>query len=169
MEQDTLREWEHKCIQEEPPECTAACPIHVDARLFVKEMGRGDREAAFKVLAKTMPFPGILGRICDHPCEQKCKRGEVEEPIAIGLLERSCVEQATGKVRVQLLPRREQKIAILGGGLAGLTAAWDLLKKGFGVTIFERERPARRLALGVSRELCCRRRSSPRSWQRWRR
>ena len=75
MEQDTLREWEHKCIQEEPPECTAACPIHVDARLFVKEMGRGDREAAFKVLARTMPFPGILARICDHPCELKCKRG----------------------------------------------------------------------------------------------
>jgi Fe-S oxidoreductase len=137
MEQDTLREWEHKCIQEEPPECTAACPIHLDARLFVKEMGRGDREAAFKVLAKTMPFPGILGRICDHPCEQKCKRGEVEAPIAIGLLERSCVEHATGKVRVQLLPRREHTIAVVGSGLAGLTTAWDLLRKGFRVTIFE--------------------------------
>jgi Fe-S oxidoreductase len=137
MEQDTLREWEYKCIQEEPPECTAACPIHVDARLFLKEMARGDREAAFKVLAKTMPFPGILARICDHPCELKCKRGEVDEPIAISLLERSCVEQTTGKVRIQLLPRREQKIAVLGSGLAGLTAAWDLLKKGFGVTLFE--------------------------------
>jgi len=138
MKQDNLREWEQKCIQEEPPECTAACPIHVDARLFVKEMGRGDREAAFKVLAKTMPFPGILGRICDHPCELKCKRGEVGGAIAIGLLERSCVEHAAGKVRVQPLPRRGQNIAILGSGLAGLTAAWDLLRKGFGVTIFER-------------------------------
>lgn len=139
MEQDNLRQWEQKCIQEEPPECTAACPIHIDARLFVKEMGRGDREGAFRVLAKTMPFPGILGRICDHPCELKCKRREVEEPIAISLLERNCVEQATGRVRVQLLPRREQKIAVIGSGLAGLTAAWDLLKKGFGITIFERD------------------------------
>lgn len=138
MEQDTLRKWEHTCIQEEPPECTATCPIHVDARLFVKEMGRGDREAAFKVLAKTMPFPGILARICDHPCENRCKRGEVDAPIAIGALERSCVEHAVGRVRVQLLPRRDQSIAVWGGGLAGLTAAWDLLKKGFGVTIFER-------------------------------
>jgi len=137
MEQDTLREWEHTCVQEEPPECTATCPIHVDARLFVKEMGRGDREAAFKVLAKTMPFPGILARICDHPCESRCKRGEVDEPIAIGTLERNCVEQATSKVRVQLLPRRSQSIAVLGSGLAGLTAAWDLLKKGFCVTIYE--------------------------------
>ncbi|MEI6205795.1 MAG: pyridine nucleotide-disulfide oxidoreductase/dicluster-binding protein [Desulfuromonadales bacterium] len=137
MEQDKLREWEYKCIQEEPPECTATCPLHVDARLFVKEMGRGDREAAFKVLAKSMPFPGILARICDHPCERKCKRGEVEEPVAIALLERNCVEQATGKARIQLLPRRGQKIAVIGSGPAGLTAAWDLLKKGFGVTVFE--------------------------------
>ena len=137
MEQDQLREWERKCIQEEPPECKAACPIHLDARLFVKEMGRGDREAAFKVLAKSMPFPGILGRICDHPCELRCKRGEVEAPIAIGLLERHCVESADRKARVQLLPRRDQRIAILGGALAGLTAAWDLLKKGFQVTLFE--------------------------------
>jgi len=137
MDQEKLREWEYKCIQEEPPECAAACPIHVDARLFVKEMARGDREAAYKVLAKTMPFPGILGRICDHPCESKCKRGEVEEPIAIGLLERSCVEQAAGKGRIQVLSRREQRIAVLGGGFAGLVAAWDLLKKGFKVTVFE--------------------------------
>ena len=137
MEQDQLREWEHKCIQEEPPECKAACPIHLDARLFVKEMGRGDREAAFKVLAKSMPFPGILGRICDHPCELRCKRGEVEAPIAIGLLERSCVESAASRGRIQLLPRRGQRIAVLGGALAGLTAAWDLLKKGFQVTLFE--------------------------------
>jgi Fe-S oxidoreductase len=137
MEQDTLREWEHKCIQEEPPECTAACPLHVDARLFVKEMGRGDHEAAFRVLAKTMPFPGILGRICDHPCELKCNRGEVEQPIAIGLLEKNCVEQAAGKLKIQLLPRRKLAIAVIGSGLAGLTTAWDLLKKGFVVTIFE--------------------------------
>lgn len=137
MDQNKLREWEQKCIQEEPPECTAACPLHVDARLFVKEMALGNREAAFKVLAKTMPFPGILARICDHPCEHDCKRGEVEEPIAIGLLERNCVEHANAKVKVQLLPRRQQKIAVMGGGLAGLTAAWDLLKKGFRVTVFE--------------------------------
>jgi Fe-S oxidoreductase len=153
MEQDNLREWEYKCIQEEPPECTAACPIHVDARLFVKEMGRGDREAAFKVLARTMPFPGILGRICDHPCELKCKRGEVEEPIAISLLERSCVEHATGKVRVQMLPRREHTIAVIGSGLAGLTTAWDLLRKGFRVTIFEQGDRLGRTLWDLSEEL----------------
>lgn len=138
MDQDALREWEHRCIQEEPPGCTSGCPIHLDARLFIKEMALDNHEAAFKVLAKAMPFPGILGRICDHPCESQCKRGEAGDPIAIGLLEQHCVKHATGKTRVQLLPRREQKIAVIGGGLAGLTTAWDLLKKGFRVTLFEK-------------------------------
>ena len=137
MDQDKLREWEQKCIQEEPPECTASCPIHVDARLFVKEMGRGDHEAAYKVLAKTMPFPGILGRICDYPCELRCKRGKVEAPIAIGLLERRCVENATTRQKIQILSKRSQRVAVVGAGLAGLTAAWDLLKKGFAVTVID--------------------------------
>lgn len=138
MEKDELLAWEHKCIQEEPPECTAACPIHVDARLFVKEIGRGDWEAALKVLRKTMPFPGILGRICDHPCEANCKRREAGEPISIGLLERICMEKATGSGRVVPLPRKDHRIAVIGSSFAGLTAAWDLLKKGMTVAVFER-------------------------------
>jgi Fe-S oxidoreductase len=138
MQKEKLQQWENKCIQEEPPECTATCPIHVDARLFAKEMARGDLEAAFRVLSKTMPFPGILGRICDHPCELGCKRGELDEPIAIGLLERHCLAKTSAKTRVQLLARRSQRIAVLGSGFAGLCAAWDLLKKGFGVVILDR-------------------------------
>ncbi|MEA5112750.1 MAG: heterodisulfide reductase-related iron-sulfur binding cluster [Geobacteraceae bacterium] len=137
MEKNELIAWENKCIQEESPECTSACPLHVDARLFLKEIRKGDRDAAYKVLNKTMPFPGILGRICDHPCEERCKRGQVGGPIAIGSLERLCVEKYAGKKRVQLLPRKNHRIAVLGAGLAGVTAAWDLLKKGFVVSVFE--------------------------------
>ena len=137
MEKNELIEWENKCIQEEPPECNSACPLHVDARLLLKEIQKGNWDAAYKVLNKTMPFPGILGRICDHPCEDRCKRGPVGGPIAIGALERICVEKFAGKKRVQPLPRKSQKIAVLGGGLAGVTAALDLLKKGFCVSVFE--------------------------------
>lgn len=137
MEKNELLAWEHKCIQDEAPECTASCPLHLDARSFLREMARGDGPAAFKVLAKSMPFPGILSRICDHPCEQKCKRGEAGEAIAIGALERACVAEHGGPRRVMPLPRKDQRIAVLGAGLAGLTAAFDLLKKGFRVTIFE--------------------------------
>jgi len=138
MEKIELQEWENKCIQEEPPECTASCPIHVDVRLFVKNMGAGDWDAAYKVLSKAMPFPGILGRICDHPCEQKCKRNEIEEPIAIGALERRCVENVQGNKKVQLLPKKDTRIAVLGAGLAGLTTALELLKKGFTVSVYEK-------------------------------
>jgi len=139
MEKNELIAWENKCIQEEPPECNSACPLHVDARLFLKEIQKGDWDAAFKVLNKTMPFPGILGRICDHPCEERCKRGPVGGPIAIGSLERLCVEKFAGKKRVQPLPRKSQRIAVLGAGLAGVTAALDLLKKGFTISVFESE------------------------------
>ncbi len=137
MEKNELIAWENKCIQEEAPECKSACPLHVDAKLFLKEIQKGDWDSAYKVLQKTMPFPGILGRICDHPCEEKCKRGAAGGPIAIGALEKFCVEKHCGKKRVQPLPRKNHRIAILGAGLAGLTAAWDLLKKGFIVSIFE--------------------------------
>lgn len=137
MEKNELMEWEDKCIQEEPPECTASCPLHIDVRLFVKNIGLGDWDAAFRVLSKAMPFPGILGRICDHPCELKCTRGEVEEPIAVGALERKCVSNVHGKKKVQLLPKKDTRIAVLGAGLAGLTTAMELLKKGFFVTLFE--------------------------------
>ncbi len=139
MEKNELIAWESKCIQEEPPGCTSACPLHVDARLFLKEVRKGGWDAAYKVLSKTMPFPGILGRICDHPCEAKCKRGQAGGPIAIGALEKICVERHAGKRRVQPLPRKSQRIAVIGGGLAGVTAALDLLKKGFTISVFVAE------------------------------
>ena len=137
MEKSELQEWEYKCIQDEPPLCTSGCPIHVDARLFVQQAGQGKWEDALKTLAKTMPFPKILGRICDHPCESVCKRGEIEQPIAIGSLERVCVETAREKVKAVMLGRKSLRIAVIGSGLSSLTAAWDLLRKGYLVTIFE--------------------------------
>ena len=137
MEPNELRAWEEKCIQEEPPQCTAACPIHVDARLFVRQVGQGDWAGALKTLAKTMPIPRILGRICDHPCEHACLRGEAGDPIAIGALERACVEAAQQPVKQFPLPRKQLRVAIVGSGLAGLTASWDLLRKGYEVTLFE--------------------------------
>ena len=137
MKKNKLQEWENKCIQEEPPQCITGCPIHVDVRQFVKQTGLGKWEDALKTLAKTMPFPKILGRICDHPCESVCKRGAVGSPIAIGNLERACVETARDKVKGVMLAQKILKVAVIGSGLASLTAAWDLLRKGYVVTVFE--------------------------------
>lgn len=132
-----MRILENRCIQEEPPECTAACPIHVDARAFVGNMARGAFQEAWKVLRKTMPFPGILGRICDAPCRDRCKRAEAGQAIEIGLLERACVTTPAPKQRILSLPKKDKRIAIAGSDLDSLTAAWDLSRKGYGVTLFE--------------------------------
>lgn len=137
MEKDQRIEWETQCIQEEPPACTATCPLHLDVRQFMREIGKGDLKAAYQVMKKHMPFPGIFGRICTHPCETRCRRGEVGEALAIGSLERLCVEQHGSPDPVKPLPRKSKRVAVLGGDVAGLVAAHDLRKKGFGVTLFE--------------------------------
>ncbi|MFZ7125642.1 MAG: pyridine nucleotide-disulfide oxidoreductase/dicluster-binding protein [Desulfobacterales bacterium] len=137
MDQNELRELEYRCIQEEAPECTSACPIHVDARAFVGHVRKEEWDAARKVLRRTMPVPGILARICDAPCEQRCKRGEIGAPIQIGKLERACVSRPAPPQSLRPLPRKGKKVAVAGSGLSSLTVAWDLIRKGFGVTVFE--------------------------------
>jgi NADPH-dependent glutamate synthase beta subunit-like oxidoreductase len=137
MEKDQRVAWEAKCIQEEPPACSTSCPLHIDIRQFMAQMAAGDLKAAYQTLKKKLPFPGILGRICEHPCEAACRRGEVGEALAIGALERYCVEHYGGPDPVKPLPRKNKQVAVLGSGMAGLTAALDLLNKGFRVTIFE--------------------------------
>lgn len=139
MDQKQLRELEYRCIQEEPPWCTAACPIHVDARAFIRQLREGEWDAARKTLARTMPFVGILGRICDHPCELECKRGEAGGAIAIGALERACVQASSSAQRIQMLPSKTQRAAVVGGDLSGLTVAWDLARKGYELTLFAAE------------------------------
>ena len=92
MDQKELRKLEEKCIQECAPTCTAACPVHVDVKAMLAEIARGDFTAALKVYKKTVPFPGIISRICDQPCQDVCKRAEAGDAIAIRDLERTCVD-----------------------------------------------------------------------------
>ena len=137
VDKSELQQYERRCIQEEPAECVAACPLHVDARSFVIHVATGAWDEAWKTLRKTMPFPGILGRICDHPCELRCTRKDLGDAIQIGALERACVATPAPEHRLVLLPRRERTVAVVGSGLASLTAAWDLARKGYPVTVFE--------------------------------
>jgi glutamate synthase (NADPH/NADH) small chain len=137
MDQKELRELEYRCIQEEAAECIAACPIHVDARSLSRHIQTGAWDDAWKVLRKTMPFPGILGRICDAPCRGKCKRREKGDPIEIGALERVCVSRPAPKFVMPHMPKKDKCIAVLGSGLSSLTVCWDLARKGYRLTIFE--------------------------------
>ena len=137
MDQQALRELEFRCIQEEPPWCMAACPLHVDVRAFTRYIGRERWEDAWKVLHRYMPMPGILGRICDAPCECRCRRQDAGDSVRISDLERTCVQIDPPVVHIRPLPAKGKTVAIAGSGLSSLTVAWDLVRKGYAVTVFE--------------------------------
>ncbi len=137
-DQKKLRELEAQCIQDHAPPCQAACPVHVDVRAMLAAASQGDFAAAFRVFAKTVPFPGVISRLCEQSCRTVCTRGEVDESIEIAALERVCVELNTNsRETIKKLPAREQRVAVVGGGLSGLTVAFDLARKGYDVTVFE--------------------------------
>jgi Fe-S oxidoreductase len=139
MEQKELRDWEAKCIQEEPPACRAGCPLNVDARAFTRTMAKDDVNGARAVLEKSMPLTGITARLCEAPCEKHCIRGPLGGPIAVGLLERATVRLAPVRGRILRLPARPRTVRIVGGGPSSLAAAFDLAKKGYPVTLLHRE------------------------------
>lgn len=138
MDHKQWREYEEKCIQERPAACVATCPVHVDARRFMVEMKAGNFNKAYEIYRKSVPFPGIIARMCDHPCESACKRGEVGDPIAIAALEKACVQLSTANsAKIALQPKKGKRVAVVGTGLSGLAAAYELAVKGFGVVVFE--------------------------------
>ncbi len=99
---------------------------------------QGKYQEALEVITKTLPLPGVIGRICPHPCEEKCRRGGVDEPIAICALKRFAADQIDlNDLPLPDITPRDEKVAIIGAGPAGLTAAYFLAKDGFKVTIFE--------------------------------
>ncbi|WP_319584029.1 pyridine nucleotide-disulfide oxidoreductase/dicluster-binding protein [uncultured Pseudodesulfovibrio sp.] len=136
MEQAELRQWENKCIQEESPKCMAACPLHVDARECCSLLAAKRVDKAWAVLAKTMPLPGVLARACDAPCKAACLRGEKGGPIEMGALERFLADAAQPAKPPRPLPRNGKSVAVIGGSMTGLCAAWEIARKGFAVTVF---------------------------------
>jgi len=137
MDQKQMRELENRCIQEQAPFCTAACPVHVDVRAVLAEVAKGDFAAGLKLLRKALPFPGIIGHICDQPCRAACKRGEIGGAINLAALERACATYGGPYEDPTVLPPKPRRIAVVGGGLSGLTVAHDLRRKGYEVVIYE--------------------------------
>ncbi|MEW6068438.1 MAG: FAD-dependent oxidoreductase [Nitrospirota bacterium] len=120
------------------PPCQVACPIHTDVRGYISAIATGDVETAIKIIRQVNPFPSVCGRICTRVCESACRRGQVDEPVAIASLKRFASDQTKGLKQAHL-PKLyyNEKIAIVGGGPAGLTAAHDLALLGYKVTVFE--------------------------------
>ncbi len=120
------------------PPCQAACPINTDVRGYVSALARGDVDEALRIIRRVNPLPSVCGRICTRLCETACRRAQVDAPIAIRALKRYAAEYAKQSVFVSKpLHTYTEKIAIIGSGPSGLTAAHDLALLGYAVTIFE--------------------------------
>ena len=139
MDKEKLRKTGDRCIYDEPAACTAWCPIHIDVTAFMAEMEKGDFYKAYKILEKRMPFTRLLGMICDHPCESVCVREAAGGAIKISELEKAAVAYGYAPPKKTLsIPKNAGKIAVIGGGLSGISAALELERKGFKVTIYEK-------------------------------
>lgn len=118
--------------------CRLACPAGLNVQGYVQMVGQGKYKQALEIIMNDLPLPGVLGRICPHGCEDACRRCEVDEPVAIRDLKRLAADQFDPRdIEVKCLPTRKEKVAIIGSGPAGLSAAYQLARKGILSTIFE--------------------------------
>lgn len=129
-----------RCLNCKNPLCTKGCPVSIDIPGFIQKIKEGDILGAAKIITKYSNLPAVCGRVCpqETQCEGKCILGVKGEPIAIGKLERFVGDWIIeNKIDFEVEEKKDEKVAIIGGGPAGLTAAGDLAKKGYQVTIFE--------------------------------
>ena len=126
--------------------CLAACPVHTNAGMYVAAIADGKDELAYLTARLPNPFASVCGRVCAAPCEDACRRGEIDRPIAIRALKRFVTEQfgpetGNGEVWKQVAAppteERPESVGIIGGGPAGLAAAHDLRRLGYQVTVYE--------------------------------
>ena len=131
--------------------CRLACPAGLNVQGYVQMVGQGKYEEALKIIMADLPLPGVLGRICPHGCEDACRRAEVDEPVAIRDLKRFAADRVDpGTMDIPCLPVRDEKVAIIGAGPAGLSAAYHLARNGILSTIFEAlPKPGGMLRVGI--------------------
>ncbi|NLO75230.1 MAG: NADH-quinone oxidoreductase subunit NuoF [candidate division WS1 bacterium] len=130
--------------------CEHACPAGIDVPAYVNLIAQGKFDEAYAVIRDANPFPSVCGRVCTAYCEAQCRRGQMDAPVAIRLLKRAASDLRTTTWKPELEPQRHRKVAVVGSGPAGLTVAYDLVRKGYEVTVFEKQAiPGGMLALGI--------------------
>lgn len=121
--------------------CFMACPTHQDVQAYVGLIANGETEEALKVIKKDNPLPRSIGRVCPHPCEEACRRNHLEGAVSICSLKRFAGDENTDYIP-ECEKSNGKKIAVVGGGPAGLSCAYFLLLKGYSVDVFEAEEKA---------------------------
>jgi formate dehydrogenase beta subunit len=139
--------------------CTRACPVLTNAGRYVAAIAAGDDQLAYEIARLPNPFPSICGRVCAAPCEVACRRGAIDEPIAIRALKRFACERhgiesrdgdRTYRAMFPRLAPRDERIAVVGAGPAGLACAHDLAMYGYRPVVFEaQDRPGGMMVLGI--------------------
>jgi heterodisulfide reductase subunit A2 len=121
--------------------CAVGCPAGVNVKAYVTLIAAGRFREALEIVRAKNPFPGICGRVCTHPCEESCNRAKIDEPVAIRDLKRYIADwEIENPVEAKAIkPERlyDENVAVVGSGPAGITAANDLIRMGYGVTVFE--------------------------------
>lgn len=134
--------------------CMDACPIHLDIPAYVECIGEGDFKKSLDIIREKLPIPGVVGRVCVRPCEAKCRRSLMDDPISIKYLKRFVADYEISRNNLQDYPvepsSKTSKVAIVGAGPSGVTCAYHLVQKGHSVTIYEAlEEPGGMAAVGI--------------------
>ena len=136
------------CYKSGTAPCKTACPAHIAVQGYLKLAAQGKYKEALQLIKRDNPFPAVCGRICNRRCEDACTRGTIDQAVAIDEVKRFIAQQdlnaETRFVPEKVIPKVdgefEEKIAIIGGGPAGLSCAYYLAEKGYRPTVFEKEK-----------------------------